>query len=53
MQEEYDVAFWDIMYDEFGMQDELDVLSESVENIIYPVEGIIIFITKDFYNGQK
>lgn len=53
MQEEFDVTFWDMMYDEFGVQDELDVLSENVENIIYPVEGIIIFITRDFYNDQR
>tara|TARA_R100000742_G_C4279602_1_gene104693 strand:+ start:382 stop:546 length:165 start_codon:yes stop_codon:yes gene_type:complete len=48
MEDYADVEFWDMVYNEYGVQDEFDILSENVENIIYPVSGIIIFITKDY-----
>jgi|TARA_Y100000114_G_scaffold156512_1_gene183905 hypothetical protein len=50
MEEYVQNEFWDMIYNEYGVQDEFDVLSEKVENIIYPAEGIIIFITKEFYD---
>lgn len=52
MEEYVENEFWDMVYNEYGVQDEFDVLSEDVANIIYPAEGIIIFITKDFYNRR-
>tara|TARA_R100000951_G_C2572142_1_gene159101 strand:- start:365 stop:526 length:162 start_codon:yes stop_codon:yes gene_type:complete len=53
MEEYVENEFWDMVYNEYGVQDEFDVLSEDVKNIIYPAEGIIIFITKDFYGKDK
>ena len=49
MEEYVQNEFWDMIYNEYGVQDEFDVLSEKVENIIYPTDGIIIFITREFY----
>jgi len=42
--------FWDMIYQEYGVSDELDILSENVTQIITPKPGIIILITKDFNN---
>ena len=53
MQDYFDVEFWDLVYKEYGVTDELDILSENVEEIITPSPGIIILITKDFYNGKE
>ena len=36
--------FWDMIYQEYGVTDELDILSESVTEIITPQKGIIILI---------
>ena len=44
--------FWEMIYEEYGVADELDILSESITQIITPTRGIIILITKDFNNGQ-
>jgi len=43
--------FWEMIYKEYGVADELDILSESITQIITPTRGIIILITKDFNNG--
>jgi hypothetical protein len=53
VQEYFDTEFWDLVYETYGVQDELDILSESVTQIIQPIEGIIILITKDFTNGKE
>jgi len=45
--------FWDMIYQEYGVSDELDILSENVTEIITPSPGIIILITKEFYNGKE
>ena len=53
MGEEYiEAEFWDMVYQEYGVVDELDILSENVLEIIQPQPGLIILITKDFY-GKK
>jgi hypothetical protein len=52
MDEFYDGEFWDMVYEEYGVVDELDILSEQLLEIIQPQPGLIILITKDFY-GQK
>jgi uncharacterized protein YybS (DUF2232 family) len=49
MNEEYETKFWDMVYQEYGVDDELDILSENVSRIITPMPGIIILITKEFY----
>ncbi len=53
MDEFLETEFWDIIYQEYGVTDELDILSENVTEIINLREGIIILITKDFYNGKE
>ena len=53
MQDYFDVEFWDLVYEEYGVTDELDILSENVTEIITPTPGIIILITRDFYNGKE
>ena len=50
MQDYYDVEFWDLVYEEYGVMDEIDILSESVIQIITPIPGVIVLITKEF-NG--
>jgi len=52
MQDYFDVEFWDLVYEEYGVTDELDILSENVTEIITPTPGIIILITQEFY-GEK
>ena len=52
MQDYFDVEFWDLVYQEYGVTDELDILSENVTEIITPTPGIIILITQEFY-GEK
>ena len=53
MQEYFDTEFWDLVYETYGVEDELDILSESVTQIIQTIEGIIILITKDFTKGKE
>jgi hypothetical protein len=53
MDEYLETEFWDMIYQEYGVTDELDILSENVTKIINLPEGIIILITKDFYNGKE
>lgn len=53
MDEYLETEFWDIIYQEYGVTDELDILSENVTEIINIQKGIIILITKDFYNGKE
>ena len=45
--------FWDLVYQEYGVTDELDILSENVVEYITPMPGIIILITKDFYGQDE
>jgi uncharacterized protein YybS (DUF2232 family) len=52
MQEHYDTSFWDMVYQEFGVTDELDILSEGVQQIITPMPGIIVIITKEIYGKE-
>tara|TARA_Y100001970_G_scaffold215694_1_gene263988 strand:+ start:2219 stop:2392 length:174 start_codon:yes stop_codon:yes gene_type:complete len=47
-----DDAFNEIIYNEFGVIDELDILSEQVNHIIQPTPGIIILITQEFYGKE-
>lgn len=47
-----EAEFWDMVYQEYGVVDELDILSENILEIIQPQSGLIILITKDFY-GKK
>ena len=53
MEEFVEAEFWDMVYNEYGVMDELDILSEDITEIITPSKGIIILITKDFHNGKK
>ena len=47
-----DDAFWEVIYQEYGATDELDILSENVNQILYPTPGIIILITQEFYGKE-
>lgn len=53
MQDYFDSEFWDLMYNEYGVTDELDILSEEVTNIVTPLPGIIILITREFYGEES
>ena len=53
MQDYFDIEFWDLVYEEYGVTDELDILSENVTEIITPMNGIIILITRDFYGKEQ
>ena len=52
MQNYFDSEFWDLVYNEFGVTDELDILGENVTEIMTPLPGIFVLITRDFY-GKK
>lgn len=52
MEEFYDGEFWEMVYAEYGVVDELDILSEQLLEIIQPQPGLIILITKDFYEQK-
>ena len=43
--------FWDIIYQEYGAAE--DLMTDNITEIITPQRGIIILITKEFYNGQE
>ena len=48
MYDEYiEAEFWDMMYEEFGTTDELDILSDKVVHIVYPRPGIILLFTNE------
>ena len=53
MQHYFDREFWDLVHEEYGVMDELDILTESVLEIITPMPGVIVLITKEFNNGQE
>ena len=53
MQHYFDREFWDLVYEEYGVTDELDILSENVLEIITPMPGVIVLITKEFNNGEE
>ena len=53
MQDYFDSEFWDVVYNEYGVTDELDILSENVLEIITPMPGVIVLITREFHNGQE
>ena len=53
MQDYFDSEFYDIVFNEYGVTDELDILSESVLEIITPMPGVIVLITKEFHNGEN
>jgi hypothetical protein len=53
MQEYFDSEFWDTIYHEYGVTDELDILSEEVAKIITPMPGIIVLITREFYGKES
>tara|TARA_B100001939_G_C16574816_1_gene460145 strand:+ start:433 stop:597 length:165 start_codon:yes stop_codon:yes gene_type:complete len=53
MDEFYEGEFWEMVYQEYGVVDELDILSENVLEIIQPQPGLLILITKEFYNGKE
>jgi uncharacterized protein YybS (DUF2232 family) len=53
MQDYFDSEFWDLMYSEYGVMDEIDILSEQVTQIITPVPGIIVLITREFYGKES
>ncbi len=53
MQDYFDTEFWDIVYTEYGVTDELDILSENVTEIITPVPGLIVLILKEFYGKES
>tara|TARA_E500000081_G_scaffold34110_1_gene37926 strand:+ start:11316 stop:11465 length:150 start_codon:yes stop_codon:yes gene_type:complete len=44
-----DDAFWDLVYNEFGVVDEIDTFHTPIHSVIYPAPGIIILLTEDFY----
>jgi hypothetical protein len=53
MQDYFDTEFWDLVYEEYGVTDELDILSENVTQIITPAPGVIILITQEFYGKES
>jgi hypothetical protein len=53
MDEYLETEFWDMIYQEYGVEDELDILSENISEIIMPIKGIIILITKDYNDGKE
>ncbi len=53
MQNYFDDEFWDLVYNEFGVTDELDILGENVTEIMTPLPGIIVLITRDFYGKES
>ena len=53
MQEHFDSEFWNTIYHEYGVTDELDILSEEVAEIITPMPGIIVLITREFYGKES
>lgn len=53
MQDYFDSEFWDLMYSEYGVMDEIDILSEQVTEIITPMPGIIVLITREFYGKES
>ena len=53
MQDYFDSEFWDVVYNEYGVTDELDILSENVLEIITPMPGVIVLITREFNNGKE
>ena len=53
MQDYFDTEFWDIVHTEYGVTDELDILSENVTEIITPVPGLIVLILKEFYGKES
>ena len=52
MDEYFEDTFWETIYQEYGVVDELDVMGDEVKQIIYPAPGIIILLTGEFY-GEK
>ena len=52
-QEYFDSEFWNTIYHEYGVTDELDILSEEVTEIMTPLPGIIILITREFYGKES
>ena len=52
-QEYFDSEFWNTIYHEYGVTDELDILSEEVTEIMTPIPGIIILITREFYGKES
>ena len=48
MQNYFDSEFWELIQEEYGVTDELDILSENVLEIITPMPGVIVLITKEF-----
>ena len=52
MEEFYDGEFWEMVYQEYGVVDELDIVSENILEIIQPQPGLLILITKDFYEQK-
>jgi len=53
MQDYFDVEFWDIVNEEYGVTDDLNALSGNVLEIITPMPGVIVLITKEFHNGKE
>jgi len=53
MDEFVETEFWDMVYNEYGVMDEMDILSENIIEIITPTKGIIILITKDINHGEE
>ena len=51
MDDYLDLEFWDIIYQEYGAAE--DLMTDNITEIITPQRGIIILITKEFYNGQE
>jgi hypothetical protein len=52
MDEYYEDTFWETIYNEYGVVDELDVMGDNVKQIIYPAPGIIILLTGEL-DGEK
>lgn len=48
MQNYFDSEFWELIHEEYGVTDELDILSENVLEIITPMPGVIVLITREF-----
>jgi hypothetical protein len=53
MQDYFDVEFWDIVHTEYGVTDEIDISNQNILEIITPMPGVIVLITKEFHNGKE
>lgn len=50
MQDYFDIEFWDLVHQEYGEIKEMELTDKDVMDIVQPIPGIFIVVTRDFYN---